>query len=83
LAARRSRPSLIFLDLMLPDFRGEDILETLKTDADLQQVPVAVMTSGILTREERERLGRRAQVIVHKSELTFDSAHKILGVGGI
>jgi hypothetical protein len=46
-------------------------------------VPVAVMTSGILTREERERLGRRAQVIVHKSELTFDSAHKILAVGGI
>jgi signal transduction histidine kinase/DNA-binding response OmpR family regulator len=83
LAARRSRPSLIFLDLMLPDLRGEDILEALKADADLRQVPVAVMTSGVLTREERERLERRAQVVVHKSDLTFDSAREILAVGGI
>jgi len=83
LAARRSRPSLIFLDLMLPDLRGEDLLEALRSDTDLQQVTVAVMTSGVLTREERERLGRRAQVVVHKSELTFESARAILAVGGI
>jgi DNA-binding response OmpR family regulator len=82
-AARRSRPSLIFLDLMLPDFRGEDLLEVLKGDAELQQVPVAVMTSGVLTREQRERLSLRAQVVVQKSELTFDSARAILAVGGI
>jgi signal transduction histidine kinase/DNA-binding response OmpR family regulator len=82
LAARRSKPSLIFLDLMLPDLGGEQILDALKTDAELQSVPVAIVTSGILTWQQRARLEDRAQAVMLKSELNPDSARALLGAKG-
>jgi CheY-like chemotaxis protein len=70
IAARRARPSMIFLDLGLPDFSGEEILEALKNDTDLQNVPVAIVTASKLTLDERTRLGRRAEAVLQKSDLS-------------
>ena len=78
IAARRSRPSLIFLDLMLPDLAGEEILEALKTDTQLQSVPVAIVTSRLLSGQQRASLERRAQAVLQKSDLTFDSTRALL-----
>src|SRR3569833_2671570 len=47
-AARRSKPSMIFLDLNLPDLGGEDVLEELRAAAHLQEVPVAIVSSALL-----------------------------------
>jgi signal transduction histidine kinase/DNA-binding response OmpR family regulator len=82
-AARRSRPSLIFLDLNLPDLGGEDVLEALKADVNLQEVPVAIVTSALVSRDQRERLGRRAQSVVQKSELDGARAKSILAFNGL
>jgi signal transduction histidine kinase/DNA-binding response OmpR family regulator len=82
-AARRTRPSMIFLDLNLPDHGGEEVLEWLKSDAILQEVPVAVITSALLSREERERLGRRAQAVLQKGELNLDRARALLTSNGL
>ncbi len=78
LAARRSHPALIFLDLMLPDLRGEQVLDALKSDEELRSVPVAIVTSGLISREQRARLEQRAQVVMQKSDLNFESAKAIL-----
>jgi signal transduction histidine kinase/CheY-like chemotaxis protein len=83
IAARRARPSMIFLDLGLPDFSGEEILEALKNDADLQDVPVAIVTASKLTNDERTRLGRRAEAVLQKSELSSEQARAILASSGI
>jgi signal transduction histidine kinase/DNA-binding response OmpR family regulator len=82
-AARRSRPSMIFLDLSLPDLGGEEVLESLKSDSELQQVPVAIVTSARLSGEQRERLGRRAQAVLQKSELNADRARALLALNGL
>jgi signal transduction histidine kinase/DNA-binding response OmpR family regulator len=82
-AARRSKPSLIFLDLNLPDLGGEDVLEALKSDSELQEVPVAIVTSSLVSRDQRERLGRRAQSVLQKSELNADRARSILASNGL
>jgi CheY-like chemotaxis protein len=82
-AARRARPSMIFLDLKLPDLGGEDVLESLKADADLHQVPVAIVTSALLSSAERERLGQRAQAVLQKSELDADRARDLLAAHGL
>jgi DNA-binding response OmpR family regulator len=82
-AARLSKPSLIFLDLNLPDLGGEDVLEALKTDIDLQEVPVAIVTSALVSRDQRERLGRRAQSVVQKSELNGARTRSILASNGL
>jgi signal transduction histidine kinase/CheY-like chemotaxis protein len=83
IAARRARPSMIFLDLGLPDFSGEEILEALKSDADLQDVPVAIVTASKLTNDERTRLGRRAEAVLQKSDLSSERARAILASNGI
>ena len=62
-AARSTRPAMIFLDLQLPDASGEDILGALRRDSRLSSVPVAIMTSRMLSNEERDRLGERARVL--------------------
>jgi signal transduction histidine kinase/DNA-binding response OmpR family regulator len=82
-AARRSKPSLIFLDLNLPDLSGEDVLEALEADIDLQEVPVAIVTAALVSRDQRERLGRRAQSVLQKSELDGDRARSILASNGL
>jgi CheY-like chemotaxis protein len=43
--AREERPSLIFLDLHLPDLSGEEVLERLWQDRELRQIPVAVLSA--------------------------------------
>lgn len=43
--ARTQPPSLIVLDLMLPDMSGSDVCRTLKRDAQLQDVPVVMLTA--------------------------------------
>jgi signal transduction histidine kinase/DNA-binding response OmpR family regulator len=81
-AARRSRPNAIFLDLQLPDGSGEDVLGELRRDAELNDVPVAIVTSRVLSAEDRERLGLQAQLVLQKNELSADSTRQFLSLGG-
>ena len=82
-AARTAQPVMIFLDLNLPDTTGEDVLAAIRRDSTLKQVPVAVVTSRVLSAEERERLGERAQAVLEKSELSADRAREILARVGL
>jgi CheY-like chemotaxis protein len=40
------RPDLILLDLNLPRLGGHEVLEQIKSDADLQCIPVVVLTTS-------------------------------------
>jgi signal transduction histidine kinase/DNA-binding response OmpR family regulator len=82
-AARRSKPLLIFLDLNLPDLGGEEVLEALRADSELHEVPVTIVTSARVSHDQRERLGRHAQAVLQKSELTGDRARSILASNGL
>ena len=83
IAARRARPSLIFLDLGLPDFSGEEVLNALKQDVDLQNVPVAIVTASKLSNDDRIRLGKRAEAVVQKSDLSSERTRAILASNGV
>jgi DNA-binding response OmpR family regulator len=82
-AARRSRPSIIFLDLTLPDLRGEEVLRALRTDDELQSVPVAIVTSRRLSADQRAELETRAQAVLQKSDLTVESTRALLAANGL
>jgi len=45
--AARNRPDLIILDDMLPDVWGGDILQQLKSDSSLRDIPVIMMTAKV------------------------------------
>jgi CheY-like chemotaxis protein len=52
--ARAPRPDIILLDLVLPKLDGFAVLESVKSDPGLQDIPVVVMTSSD-AEEDRQR----------------------------
>ena len=66
--ARELRPSLIFLDIMMPEFSGFDVLDQLKADSRTREIPVAIHTAKLLTDEERDRLEASACLILTKNQ---------------
>lgn len=53
-AARRKRPDLILLDIMMPGKDGFEVLAELKSDIDTAAIPV-IMHSGVEEEESRLR----------------------------
>jgi threonine synthase len=67
---RREHPDLILLDLMMPELDGFGVLEALKADEDLSQVPVIVITAKDLTPAERRRLSGQIEALMEKGAFT-------------
>ena len=63
-------PDLIILDLGLPDISGFEILHTLKTNHDLCDIPVIVVSAQDLTRDETEELNK--QIYAHVEKAMFN-----------
>ena len=67
LAALKSQPSdCVVLDLRLPDMSGFEVLEQIRSDAGLSDVPVVVFTGRELSAEEDAKLHTMARSIVVK-----------------
>jgi CheY-like chemotaxis protein/two-component sensor histidine kinase len=59
--AREKAPSLILLDIMMPEKDGWEVLKDLRNDAELSNIPVLV-TSVLEEQKTAEALGARAYV---------------------
>jgi threonine synthase len=68
--ARMQTPDLILLDLMMPEMDGFAVLDALKTDKALSEVPVIVVTAKELTGSERQRLSGKVQKLLQKGSFT-------------
>ena len=62
-------PDVVLLDLKMPEMTGFELLDRISGCASLDGVPAIVLTSAILTLDERQRL-RRAARIMSKSDLS-------------
>jgi len=67
--AREDQPLAIFLDLDMPGLDGFQVLDRLKADAVTRDIPVFIVTSMVLTRDQRRRLEAHAQAVLSKSFL--------------
>jgi CheY-like chemotaxis protein len=61
--AREHLPSLVILDLSMPDLSGFEVLQALKEDSATSNIPVVIYTSQALESEERERLHAAVDII--------------------
>ena len=67
LAALRNEPiDCVVLDLKLPDMTGFEVLEQIRDDAAIRDVPVVVFTGKELSPEEETRLHTMARSVVVK-----------------
>ena len=78
----QGNPAVVLLDLKLPKIDGLQVLEQIKSDPDLQAIPVVVLTSS---REEKDLLrsyktGVNAYVVKPVSFKEFITAIQDLGV---
>jgi len=76
--AREIAPVVIFLDLDMPDVSGFEILKQLKIDPLLGNIPVAIVTSLILSESERRQLESQSCAIIGKSELSRARIEELL-----
>ena len=59
-------PSLILLDLMMPEMDGFEFLEALRQHSEASGIPVVVITAKDLTDEDRRRLNGGVTRVVNK-----------------
>ena len=71
LAARRSLPALILLDMMLPGLDGTGVLKELKQDASTSHIPVIVLT-GLSQKNEAKLKKAGAAAYIEKAALDLE-----------
>lgn len=85
LSALRDRiPSIVFLDLMMPEMDGFEFLEHVKREPLWSQLPIVVVTAKDLTNEDRDRLSGNVARVMQKGEYTrealLDELRRLIGV---
>ncbi|MBZ5590229.1 MAG: response regulator [Acidobacteriia bacterium] len=72
------RPTLVLLDLMMPEMDGFEFVEALRARPEGQEIPVVVLTAKDLTADDRERLTGSVTRIVQKgAHDTQDSLRQV------
>lgn len=64
--ANAARPGLILLDLNLPKKNGREVLEEIKSDADLRVIPVVVLTTSKADEDILRSYGLHANCYITK-----------------
>jgi CheY-like chemotaxis protein len=85
-AINRNTPHAIILDLFMPEMDGFTILEKLRENSILRDIPVLVVSGGGLTNEQQKQLEEFGQRLITKGSLdegqlieTIENALKRLG----
>jgi DNA-binding response OmpR family regulator len=63
--ARRVRPDLILLDLMMPEVNGFDVVEALQRDRETECIPILVVTAKNITAQDRADLTGNPGSVIH------------------
>jgi signal transduction histidine kinase/CheY-like chemotaxis protein len=84
------RPSLVFLDLHLPDCSGEEVLRQLWENPDTREIPVAVLSADAMPSQHRRLLAAGARMyftkpfdiaeVLHFIDETFDALSSVAEV---
>ncbi len=78
---RETQPDLVLLDLMMPDMDGFAVLDHMKADDSLKDVPVIVITAKELSRSERQRLQGQIEMLLQKGAFMDDDL--LEGIGAL
>jgi signal transduction histidine kinase/CheY-like chemotaxis protein len=77
------RPDVIFLDLVMPEVTGFEVLERLKAEPSTRDIPVIVFTSKPLADDERAWLEQRAVAVLSKEAASRQAGSDVLDALGL
>jgi threonine synthase len=63
---RETRPNLVILDLMMPGLDGFGLVEAMKAEPGLRDIPIIVVTAKELSPIERQRLDGKIKALLQK-----------------
>jgi CheY-like chemotaxis protein len=64
---KRERPSLILLDLMMPEIDGFEFAARVRRNIEWRLIPIVVLTARDLSGEDRRRLNGSVETILQKA----------------
>ncbi|HXS69479.1 MAG TPA: ATP-binding protein, partial [Candidatus Polarisedimenticolia bacterium] len=67
-SARAHSPDIIILDLAIPDFGGQQIVEALRADSRTKSIPILIHTGTVLDEKQRQSLAEHVQSITFKTD---------------
>lgn len=70
-AIRETHPDLVITDLMMPGIDGFSVIDTMKSDPEMSDIPIVVVTAKELTAKERARLSGQVEMLLQKGS-SFD-----------
>ena len=77
-AIRSRKPSLIILDLMMPEMDGFELIHKLRKNPDTREIPVVVLTAMDLSNADRLMLANSTTEILKKGASSRDEMLKIV-----
>jgi signal transduction histidine kinase/CheY-like chemotaxis protein/HAMP domain-containing protein len=84
-AARREKPHLILLDLMMPEVNGFDVVDALHKDATTSHIPIIVVTAKQLSADDRATLNGYVAAVLEKSSFNhgrfLNEVRRALAIG--
>src|SRR5215475_12574151 len=75
---RERQPSVVLLDLLMPGMDGFEVVEALRADPGTRSVPVVILTSKSMTRQDKERLRGRITYVARKAEFDLSGLSGLL-----
>jgi signal transduction histidine kinase/CheY-like chemotaxis protein len=67
----RSVPSIIILDLMMPEMDGFEFINRLRMQEKFRSIPIVVLTAMTMTEEERQRLSEQVSMVACKASTSW------------
>ena len=70
---REMKPDLVITDLMMPDVDGFTVINTMKSDAELLNIPIVVVSAKELTVQEKQFLNANVDMLLQKGSFIDDT----------
>ena len=71
--AERERPSLIILDLLMPELDGFAVVDRLRSAESTSAIPIVILTSKSMSADDKKRLDGRITYLAEKAEFDADA----------
>jgi YesN/AraC family two-component response regulator len=71
-AMAQETPSLVLLDLVMPTLSGADVLDLMRSDPNLRQVPVIILSNKVLGLEDVKRIENHTRVTLQSKGIWSD-----------